>query len=197
VRKTYGIEGRVVPPPVRLTPDGPVSRGVDGIEPGFLLCISRLIRYKNVDAAVDAVEALPESRLVVVGSGPEEARIRARAPSNVRLLGSVGDAEMRWLYSSCSALVAPSYEDFGLTPIEAASFGKPTVALRYGGFLDTIVEGETGLFAESPTGDSVRGAIERMRDTEWDPQKLRSHAAGYSTERFVAELRAEVEDLCR
>jgi glycosyltransferase involved in cell wall biosynthesis len=197
VRAAYGIEARVLPPPARLTPDGPISRGIDGIAPGFLLCISRLLRYKNVDAAIDAVEALPDARLVIVGSGPDEARLRARAPSNVRLLGMVRDEDMRWLYSSCSALVAPSYEDFGLTPIEAASFGKATVALRYGGFIDTIVEGQTGVFAESPTGDAVRAAIGRLRDTRWDRNRLRSHAAEYSTERFVEELQAEAEKLRR
>ena len=61
------------------------------------------------------------------------------------------DAQLRWLYANCRALVAASHEDFGLTPLEAASFGKPTAALRWGGFLDTIDEGRNGIFFDEPT----------------------------------------------
>ena len=82
-------------------------------------------------------------RLVVAGDGPEEQSLRTIAGPNVTFTGRVSDAELRGLYASCRALVAASHEDFGLTPLEAACFGKPTAALRWGGFLDTLEEEKT------------------------------------------------------
>src|SRR5205823_12380194 len=111
------------------------------LESGFFLCVSRLLPYKNVGAVVETFAELPSERLVVVGTGPEERRVRTAAAGNVRFLGSVSDEELRWLYGECRGLVAASYEDYGLTPLEAASFGKPSTVLRAGGFLDTVVDG--------------------------------------------------------
>jgi glycosyltransferase involved in cell wall biosynthesis len=195
VRRVYGIDARVVPPPPRLTPKG-ASQAVVGLEPGFILSVARLLPYKNVDAAIDAVRG-SKLELVVVGSGPEERRLRAAAPANVRLLGSVSDAEMRWLYTSCSALLAVSYEDYGLTPLEAASFGKPTVALRFGGYLDTVLEGETGVFVETPAAVAIAAGIEELTRRSWDRELVRSHAARFTEERFIETVRAEVEELAR
>ena len=189
----YGIEGEVVPPPVEVDPDGPATE-VDGIDPGFFLCVSRLLAYKNVDSVTEAFRSLPGHRLVVVGSGPLAAPIRASAPANVTVLGRVDDSSLRWLYRSCAGLVAASHEDFGLTPVEAATFGKPTAALRWGGFLDTMVEGTTGLFFDEPEPALIASAVERLSDAAWSGEALRSHAERYSLERFtrrIAEVVAE------
>ena len=71
IKTIYGIDAEVVPPPPAITPDGPAQQ-IAGIEPGFVLCVSRLLPYKNVDAVVEAFASLPEERLVVAGSGPDE-----------------------------------------------------------------------------------------------------------------------------
>ena len=140
IRGTYGIEAEILPPAPTLDPAGPAS-AVPGLEPGFFLCVARLISYKNVDAVIGAFASLPGERLVVVGSGPLERVLRRAAGGNVTLLGAVSDEELRWLYRESIATVAASYEDFGLTPLEAAGFGRPSAVLRWGGFLDTVVEG--------------------------------------------------------
>ena len=75
------------------------------------------------------------------------------------------EPELRWLYAHCQALVAASYEDFGLTPVEAMAFGKPSVALRYGGFLETVIEGETGVFFDQPTGPAIAHAVGQLQQT--------------------------------
>ncbi len=189
----YGIEAEVVPPPVEVDPDGPATE-VDGIDPGFFLCVSRLLAYKNVDSVTEAFRSLPGQRLVVVGSGPLDAPIRASAPANVTVLGRVDDSSLRWLYRSCTGLVAASHEDFGLTPVEAATFGKPTAALRWGGFLDTMVEGTTGVFFDRPEAALIADAVERLSNATWSGEALRSHAERYSLERFtrrIAEVVAE------
>lgn len=184
----YGIDAELLPPPPALPPQGP-RQAVNGLNSGFFLLISRLLPYKNVDRVVDAFAELPEERLVVVGSGPEEARLRTRASGNVVFIRSVSDAELRWLYGECSALVAASHEDFGLTPLEAAGLGKPTVALRFGGFLDTIADGATGLFFDEPTAAAIAEKIREARELPWDRQALEAHAERYSEQRFVNRLR--------
>jgi glycosyltransferase involved in cell wall biosynthesis len=155
-----------------------------------MLCASRLLPYKNVDAVVQAFAALPEERLVVAGTGPDQAALRTLATPNVTFLGRVEDAELRWLYGHCRALVTASHEDFGLTPLEAATFGKPSVVLRWGGFLDTVEEGETGIFFETPTARAVSDAVRQLAALDWDGQVIQANVARFSEARFVERLQA-------
>jgi glycosyltransferase involved in cell wall biosynthesis len=206
ITAAYGIDAEVVPPPYGIDPDeaqSPVDRLEDWAEGGYLLVVSRLLPYKNVDVAVEAVGGLPE-RLVVVGSGPLAAQLRASAPGNVRILSGLTDPELRWTYAHASTLLAPSLEDFGLTPLEAAAFGVPTLALRAGGYLDTIDEGVNGTFFDEPTVDAVRAAIVAGRAGRpgpagrascWDADAIRAHAAHFSEARFRERIRREVDRL--
>ena len=187
VAELYGIDAEVVPPPVDVDPGGP-QEAVAGVDPGFVLCVSRLLAYKNVEAVTAAFARLPRQRLVVVGTGPLADQIAATAPANVTVLGRVGDAALRWLYASSVGLVAASYEDFGLTPVEAATFGRPTAALRWGGFLDTIVDGTTGVFFDDPRPGPIADAVERMTATAWSPEALTAHAGTFSASRFATRM---------
>ncbi len=191
VRDVYGIEAEVLPPPPAMLPDGPESP-MAAVEPGFLLCVARLLPYKNVDVVIEAVRRIPGARLVVVGDGPEWSALAARAAGmpGVVLAGRVDDARLRWLYRHCAALVAASYEDYGLSPLEAAAFGRPSVVLHDGGYLDTVRGGETGEFFAAPTPDDVAAAIDTALTRSWDATLLRRHAESFGLPRFVARLRA-------
>ena len=193
IRRAYGIDAEVLPPPQTFAPAGR-EEPVEGLEPGFFLCVSRLLPFKNVGAVAAAAVGLGDRPLVVVGTGPEGTALRRAAPVNVRFVGAVADERLRWLYRSCAGLVAASYEDFGLTPLEAAAFGKPAAVLRYGGFLDTVVEGVTGTFFETPEPTAIRRACERLLEGEWDAPAIRAHAAGFSESRFTARLREIVDE---
>lgn len=193
IHAAYGVDAEVVPPPPALGPDGP-AKAVAGLDAGFAVCVSRLLPYKNVGAVVEAFAGLPDERLVIVGRGPEEAALRRGAPANVTVLGGVDDDELRWLYGACRFVVAASYEDFGLTPLEGASFGKPAAVLRFGGFLDTVVEGETGTFFDRPEPTEIRRALARLRSEPPGEARIRAHAARFSEERFVARLREIVAE---
>ena len=189
----YGHDAEVLGAPVTIDVGGSRTP-VAGLDPGYFLCVSRLLPYKNVGAVVEAFGALPHLRLVVVGSGPLAATLRAGASPNVTLTGSVPDSELRWLYANCEGFVAASFEDYGLTPLEGAAFGKPTAALRWGGFLDTVVEGSTGHFFDEPTAAQVAGAVLALRSGHWRAETLRAHAAGFNEERFIARLRAIIAE---
>lgn len=192
IRDVYGIEAEILPPPYALDPDGP-REPVSAVEPGYFLCVSRLLPYKNVDAVIEAFRNL-DYRLVIVGAGPMEARLRARAPRNVRVLGRLEDPRLRWLYANAHAIIAASYEDYGLTPLEGAAFGKPAVVLRWGGFLDTTVEGVSGTFFDEPEPRDIAGAVERLVATDWSESALRQHADRYSESAFISRLREIVDE---
>jgi glycosyltransferase involved in cell wall biosynthesis len=193
VRRIYRIEAEVVHPPVAINAEGS-RHPPPGVEPGYVLCVSRLLPYKNVAAVVVAFTKLPRERLVVVGDGPEEARLRAIAGRNVDFVGSVDDDELRWLYEHARCLVAASYEDFGLTPVEAAAFGKPTAALRFGGYLDTVREDETGVLFERPEAVAISDALRSLLGRSWDAGAIRRHARAFSEERFARRMREIAEE---
>jgi glycosyltransferase involved in cell wall biosynthesis len=191
IRDAYGVDAEVLPPPHVVDPSGP-QRSL-GFVPGFFLCVARLLSYKNVDAILGAFAQLPDERLVVVGSGPDAGHLRAVAPANVTFLEGVADTQLRWLYASCRAVVAASYEDFGLTPLEGGSFGKPAIVLRYGGFLDTVQDGVNGVFFDEPEPDAIAAAVASAADRIWDASQIRAHSKLFAPEVFIERLRSIVE----
>ncbi len=188
VASSYGVGASLLPPPVTLDAGGPAERPDVG-SGRFFLTVSRLLPYKNIDALLDAFARLPRLRLVVPGSGPDAERLARLAPANVVLLGHVTEPQLRWLYAHCIALVSASVEDFGLTPVEAATFGRPSAVLRRGGFVDTVREGVNGVFFDAPSPALIGRALDRILDGSWDADAIRVHAEAYSEERFAAKLR--------
>jgi glycosyltransferase involved in cell wall biosynthesis len=197
IQSTYGIQAEVLPAPhsIDMTiPEEDVALGGLRIEDGFYLCISRLLPYKNVDAVMKAFNELGLP-LVVVGTGPEEKHLASLAGPNVVMVKNLSDGQIRWLYTRCTAVVSASYEDFGLTPIEGATHGKPSVVLRWGGFLDTIREGETGVYFDTPTPSSIKTGVEKSRQISWDPAAIRDHAELFTEEHFARRLRDVISEL--
>jgi glycosyltransferase involved in cell wall biosynthesis len=194
IRATYGIEPEIVPAPHSMdasAPQEPIP-DLEDWQGGYALVVSRLLPYKNVDAAIESARQSGH-RLVIIGRGPEEQRLRALIPANVRMYSGLTDAQMRWAYAHARVLVAPSHEDFGLTPLEAAAFGVPTIALRGGGYLDTIVEHETGLFFDHPEPEAITAVLDRADLHPWNPDVLRARAEEFSEARFIERIRAVVD----
>jgi glycosyltransferase involved in cell wall biosynthesis len=193
VREHWNREAEILRPPPGLSVDGP-EQAVEGLEPGYLLTVARLLPYKRVDAVLGAVANLPNTRLVVVGAGPDRARLEAQAPAGTRFLGEVDDATLRWLYAHAEALVTAAHDDFGLTPLEAMQFGTPVVAVREGGYLETVVEGESGVFFDEATPEAVRQGIVDLRTQTWNRPTMMARASLFSTEAFNERIRAVVAD---
>lgn len=197
IRDTYGIESEVLPAPHSVDtslPQEEVDLSPLGAEPEFYLCISRLLPYKNVDVAVEAFNRLGLP-LVVVGTGPEEGRLSGLAGPTVLMVKNLTDAQIRWLYAKTTAVVSASYEDFGLTPIEGANYGRPSIVLRWGGFLDTIQEGKTGIYFNSPDADEMAEAVLRSQEIDWNRDAITAHAETFAEEYFARRLRDEIEAL--
>ncbi|HWC23444.1 MAG TPA: glycosyltransferase [Flexivirga sp.] len=198
VRDCYGIDATVLAPPYRVDVKG------DRVQPealrrrgwsDFHLVVSRLLPYKHVDQVLAAWRNLPSEHLVVVGTGPLADELRRQAPPNAVMLDGVPDAELRWLYANATALIGASHEDFGLTVIEAAAFGTPTLALRAGGYLESIVEGRTGYFFEESVAADIANAVLRHRDQPLSRLRVSDHAARFSEASFIEQIRAAVAEL--
>lgn len=187
LREIYGIDAEVIPLPNTLDV-GAERREVVGLEPGFHLCASRLMPYKNVDVLVAAFADLPQERLVVAGDGPMLERLRQTATPNVTFLGRCDDDVLRWLYGACRAVITAAIEPFGLTPVEGAAFAKPTVALKDGGFVDTVVDGHTGVHFDAAEPELVRRAVERAAAMRFDEAAILEHSEQYAEDLFVQRV---------
>lgn len=194
IRDAYGIEARILHPPHRVDPDGE-RLVVDGLEPGFFLCVSRLLPYKNVELVLAGFALLADDRIVIVGSGPDEKRLRALAPPNARFLSDIGDAELRWLYENAEALVAVGIEDFGLTPVEAAAFGTAAIVAPFGGYLDTVRDGIDGVHLDGDDAEGLVRAVARLRSLGLDSSDIQRGSERFAEEVFVDRIRAIVDQV--
>jgi len=120
----------------------------------------------------------------VIGSGPDKRSLEAKAGPTVQFMGRLSDSEVNYYMSHCRALLFPGEEDFGMTPLEAAAAGRPTIGYGAGGALETIIDGESGVFFPEQTTEAVMDAILRLEDQNWDSRKLRSHAEKFDTLTF-------------
>ncbi|VXA93883.1 Glycosyl transferase family 1 [Micrococcus luteus] len=195
IEEVYGIHDvDIVFPPHSVSTDGPQEPipGAQQIaEEGYLLSVARLMPYKHVDVAIAAAERTGQN-LLVIGKGPEETRLRALAGDGVVFAQDLTEAQLRWAYAHATALIAASHEDFGITPLEASAWGVPTVALRAGGYLDTIVEGVNGVFVNGTSVAAVAGGIEWVRAHNWDRAAMRSHARRFSEFEFGQQVQAQL-----
>lgn len=186
IRKYYKRHALVIPPPVDIDRFSLQPRHT-----GYYLLVSRLVPYKRIDLAIEACERMGRP-LYIVGTGPEEEVLKKSARRWTRFLGFVTDEHLADLYAGCRALLFPQEEDFGITPLEAAASGKPTIAYEAGGALETIRENTTGVFFKQQTVESLIAAMQRFESGFWDPQVIRQHAEQFDRARFLQRLAGAV-----
>ena len=174
IRRSYGREAAVIYPPVDVD-------GFQSTEPrgDHYLAGGRLVPYKRVDLAVEAAtrKGLP---LLVFGEGPEFSRLVRVAGNTVTFLGEVSPQELSHAFAASRAFLFPGVEDFGILPIEAQAAGLPVLALAEGGALETVVDGETGLFFDTPVVDSLLDGLKRLENRDWPPGPCRKNASRFS-----------------
>ncbi len=183
IRRLWGRDAEVIYPPVDVDAI-PLSTRDDG----FLLIAARMLAYRRIDLAVSAANAL-DRELVVVGEGPEAARLRAMAGPSVRFLGHVDRPSLLDLFARCHAYLVPGVEDFGIAPVEAMAAGKPVVAFRAGGATETVVENLTGVFFDEQTPAALSLAIKALDQAAFDPGAIRRHAETFATSVFHDRMR--------
>jgi glycosyltransferase involved in cell wall biosynthesis len=189
IQRYWGRDAEVIHPPVNLEDIRPSTA-----DDGYLLVVARLLAYRRVDLLVEAASRLGR-RAIVVGEGPELTRLRRLAGPMVTFKGRLDRSEIVSLFQRCHAYVVPGEEDFGIAPIEAMAAGKPVVAFRAGGALDSVVEGMTGVFFDRPTPQSLAEAIERLDAMSFEPAAIRANAERFAPQVFRQQFVALLERL--
>jgi glycosyltransferase involved in cell wall biosynthesis len=184
IRRAYGRIAEVIHPPIDLGRFRPSLEQDD-----YYVVLARLVSYKRIDLAVQACTMLGR-RLLVIGDGPDRARLMANAGPTVSFLGRLSDGEVEYYAARCRALIFPGEEDFGMAALEIAAAGRPTIAYRSGGAVETIVDGVTGTFFDRQEPGDLAAAITRFEGIEWSPDTLRRHAENFGVDVFQARLRA-------
>jgi lipopolysaccharide/colanic/teichoic acid biosynthesis glycosyltransferase/glycosyltransferase involved in cell wall biosynthesis len=198
IRNYFQRDALVIPPPIetsrfeRATGDA----RPDPAAPFLLVCA--LVPNKRVDLALSAFRGRPE-RLLVVGEGPERARLERLAGPNVTLLSRVAEAQLTELYAKCTALLHTGVDDFGMVMVEALAAGKPVLACAEGGALDIVDDGHNGLLIHAPTVEAVRAALDRYARMHeaFEPAALQRFARRFDRGHFERQFLEAVEEARR
>ena len=183
IRKFYGRDSTVIHPPVDVAAFDPTRPAED-----FFLIVSELVPYKRVDIAIDAFNQLGKP-LVIIGDGSEMAALRQRAGPTIRFLGRQPFAALKDHNERCRAVLYTQIEDFGITAVEAQAAGRPVIAYRQGGALESVVDGKTGMFFDEQNAASLADAVTRFERQPFDPAECRRNAERFRPEEFRAKIR--------
>jgi glycosyltransferase involved in cell wall biosynthesis len=190
IERIYGRESVVVHPPVD-TEFFAAARGGD--KDDYYLFVGQLIAYKRPDLAA-ALAAKTGRKVIIAGEGPMAAELRRSAGPGVEFTGRVSRETLRRLYARARALIFPGVEDFGIVPVEAQAAGTPVIALGAGGALETVVDGETGVFFGEAKPGSLIEAVERFESMEFSPEALQRQARKFATEEFHRSFAAALRE---
>jgi glycosyltransferase involved in cell wall biosynthesis len=195
VEKYYKRKSRVVYPPIDT------ERFKFRSSEDFFLSVQRIEPEKRLEIQMEAFRKVPSERLVVVGGvskGAESyfAMIRKIAPDNVGFVGSISDEELIDLYSRCKAVIQTNLdEDFGIVPVEAMASGKPCIAVKEGGFMETIVHGKTGILIEPPYVQNLAEVIKKFDEYDFDPRACIQRARLFSVERWLTTMKEMIKKM--
>lgn len=186
IAKYYRREAHVLYPPVDIPAAQPQRDPQD-----FYLAAGRLVAYKRVDLIVETFNQnqLP---LRILGNGPEYARLKQKARSNIQFLGEVSRETLELNYRQARALLFAPLEDFGIVPVEAQAFGCPVIAYGRGGACETVKHQETGVLFAEQNVPSLQAAIEQFEQLSFKPELLYQHAQQFAAARFQTELHTYV-----
>ncbi|OQA04256.1 MAG: GDP-mannose-dependent alpha-(1-6)-phosphatidylinositol monomannoside mannosyltransferase [bacterium ADurb.Bin400] len=193
VEKYYGREATVIYPPVDVDRFAPVNKNKIG---DYFLFASRLVSYKKCDLVIDAFNDLGYP-LKIIGRGPDKSSLQKKAKNNIEFLGFLTDEEVKHYYAHAKAFIFPAEEDFGIVPVEAMASGRPVIAYRRGGAVETMKEGITGEFFEEQTPQCLIDAVRNFKPDNYDPEKIRDHAKKFSSEIFRDKFKNAVDILAK
>jgi len=187
IEKFYERKADVIYPPV----NGNLYSISDQVDDYFLV-VGRQVPYKRTDIVVEAFNNL-RIPLKIIGEGPEIRRLKKIAKANIDFLGRLSDRETKKYYSHAKAFIFPQEEDYGITPLEAMASGRPVIAYRGGGALETIIEGITGTFFDEQTAPCLVDAIRHFDPERYNPLLVRQHALKFDVSNFKKQFKEYVE----
>lgn len=191
IQKYYRKDSTVIYPPVDVD-----SFQISDAPKTYYLAGGRLVAYKRFDMIVDAFTKTGKP-LKIFGTGPMEAELKRRAGKNIEFVGRVSDEERARLFAHAIAFINPQEEDFGLTVIESMAAGRPVIAYRRGGAIETVIEDVTGQLFDEQTWEELASVLLHFDHTKFDPAKIRAHAEQFATQVFRKQMYNLVHTLWR
>lgn len=189
IKKYYGREAEIIYPPVDIKKWSLKEKNELS---DYFLVVSRLVNYKKVGLVVEVFNQL-DLPLKIVGTGSQLKKLKKMAKKNIEFLGELTDKELLGYYQKSQAVIFPQEEDFGLVPLEAQASGRPVIAYRKGGALETVKEGRTGFFFASQTPRALIKVVKRFKSNDFNSQVCRKNAEKFSLEKFKKEFKKFVE----
>jgi glycosyltransferase involved in cell wall biosynthesis len=185
IKKYYGFDSKIICPPVDISQ---ITTTKD-IPDDYYAIVSRLEPYKKIELAIEAFNE-NEKQLVVIGTGSNEGHLKSIAKKNIEFLGWQSDQSIYEYLRNAKALIFPGEDDFGITPVEAMACGRPVIAYKKGGTLETIIENKTGLFFEEQNAKSLNEAIDKLEKNylRFTPSECRNQAEKFSLDNFKKEF---------
>ena len=183
-KKYYGRESEVIYPPFDKEYWDKINSKPQLKTQNYYLVVSRLERYKKVDLVIKTFNQLQNLNLIIVGKGTEENKLKQMAGKNIQFVKDLSDEELSCLYSQAQALIMPQEEDFGYVALEAQFFGCPVIAYNKGGATETVIDGETGLFFNKQSVDSLTDALERFDKISYNLRENTVKFGWKNTEKF-------------
>lgn len=188
IKKHYNQDSEVIYPPVEIDKlRGEVNDG------GYFLVVSRLSKFKKIDIVVEAFNKLNKP-LKIVGEGQELDNLKKISNLKIEFLGGLSKKTLIKILRNCTALIFPTHEDFGIVPVEAMAAGKPVLAFRGGGVLETVVEGVTGEFFNEQTSDSLVELLKKFDPSVYNAVDCRNQAKKFSEEEFKKKIKRFIEE---
>ena len=187
IEKHYKRDAIVINPPVRCN-----LFNISDIDGDYYFVMSRLVKYKRFDLAVQACSELGK-KLVVIGDGPEREKLEKMANENVIFMGRQPDEVVQKYMSECKALLFPGEEDFGIVPVEAQACGRPVIAYGKGGVLDSVIDGKTGIFFKEQTVESLKEAILKFEQMTFNKYEIREHALKFDESEFQRKIKEFID----
>jgi len=190
IAKHYRRRARVIHPPVDTEAFTAATSAAAPDAP--YLVVSALVPYKGVERAL-RVCASRGAALRVVGTGPEERRLRALAGPRTSFDGWLSATELKDAYRGCRALIQAHEEDFGIAPVEALASGRPVVALGKGGAREVVSE-DCGVLYEDPSDAGLAAALDAFEKRSFDPAVLRRRSLEFSRATYRDRMAGALRD---
>jgi len=184
IKKYYRRNAKIIYPSINMD-DFYISSTIGD----YYLAGCRLVPYKRLDIVIEAFKK-NGLKLKIFGDGVDKNRLKniAKNYQNIEFLGKIDDKEKNNLYSKCIAFINPQIEDFGITPVESMASGRPVIAQKKGGSLESVIENETGILFEKENAEEINSAIEKLKKMDINPEKIRKHAEKFSKENFKKQF---------
>lgn len=165
-------------------------------EDQYFLAGCRLAPYKRIDLVIESFLDLKDKKLKIFGDGIDLKRLKklAKGASNIEFIGRVSQKELAKLYSHCLAYINPQEEDFGITAVEAMASGRPVIAFKKGGALETVIDGQTGIFFNKQTSSSLKKAILSYYNYAWQSELIREKALRFNKENFIRQIKEFIKE---